>query len=350
MIDLISELYVCFVYNTDRLNVWGECVTKEKDNVVFLSSAQYSLEEEAFNALESNDFEQALEKLYPLIEYGVRSYSVNTGLLISLINLQKFDEAEAFCEMILGELAKDDEDYVDYVDFHMMILYEKGQYLELIDGIEAFLDEYEVPPILEEKFELLVILATEMNQDLTKTELEKLKRAIEGREHQSQWQFLHNLKAYNKVPPGMVTKLLTMKQIHPVNKTFIFSWLKEIGEMHEITLEKFGQEMKVTPRMLPMWNEHPVYKNISKSMEHVEQNNPSLYGMINELVDAYCYVYYPIIPNRTVEELAEAFIYIASNQLNVEHNEALVLDEATLQACMEEINMAHSLYASIVPS
>lgn len=322
-------------------------MSEGKSKVVFLSSAQLSLEEDAYNALENNDFELALEKLAPLIENKFRSYSVNTGYIISLINLQKLDDAEDFCQLLLNEIGEDEEDYVDYFDFYMMILYEKGLYLELIGEINRFLDAYEVDPLLEEKFELLLILANEMNHDITHAELEKLKRAVTDGQHSIQWRCIQKLRAYNAVPPDFLVELLQEEQVHPVVKTFILSWLKESGGTKEIEVVKFNQVIKVIPKLFPDWDKHPVYENINGSIADIEQSNPSLYSLIKVLVDAYCYVYYPVIPNRTVEELSEAFIVIASNQLEDKKNSSIEND--VILECIEEINLAHRLYLSIIP-
>lgn len=315
----------------------------DKNNVVLFPNVQAELQEEAFSALQDKNFAEALDNLNELLRCGVSSYDVHIGKLISLINLREFNEAFECCESLLD---KEDEHYIDYFDYFLIILYEMEQYKEVMYEIDSYKERQEVPIEFTEKFAMLYELSKQMNEEAFQLLYKKLNRAILNDDYQLQWHYLQQLKDLSLEPPQSLTGLLKNKSIHPVIKTFIIDWFQKCGEQGTVEIEKFSQTMQVDLDIYPHWNEYPYYQEIHLAISDIEQSNPTLYEIIDSLLESYIYVNYPMIDTSSVENIAEALVFLAKSHLAID---VATSEEEILHKNVELISFSHELYSSIIP-
>lgn len=315
----------------------------DKNNVILFPNVQEKLQEEAFKALQEKEFAVALDNLNELLQCGVVSYEVHIGKLISLINLRDFIEALEFGEMLLD---KEDEHYIDYFDYYLMVLYEMELYKDVMYEIDSYELIQEVPTEFTEKFAMLYELSKQMNQEAFQLVYKKFNRATLSVNYQMQWNYLHQLRDLSIEPPQSLKRLLSNKSIHPVIKTYLFDWFQKHGEHGEVEVEKFNKTKKVDFESYPPWTEHPKYKAIHLIVSDIEQNNPTLYEIIDSLLESYVYVNYPMIEVSSVEDIAEALVHLAKGHLAIDTTSTL---SDNLEKNIEMISLSHELYSSIIP-
>lgn len=315
-----------------------------ENNVILIPNVQEELQVAGFQALQDKNYPIALDNLTELLRCGVSSYEICIGKLICLINLRDFDEALEFVDSLLDRA---DENYIDYFDYFLMILYEMELYYEVINEIEWLKAMQRIPVEFEEKFSMMFELANQMNQEAFQLLFKKFNRAVLNLDHQLQWNYLQQLKDRSIKPPSSLKELLMEETIHPVNKTLIFTWLQSSGATGVVCVEKFNQSLQVDFNAIPIWEKHPKYEAIYLSISEIEQSNPTLYQLICALLDSYFYVNYPIVDKGDVEGIAEALIYLAENHLAIDPDSVM---PDVLKETIELIQLSHELYVSIVPN
>src|SRR5690625_7966688 len=77
--------------------------------------------------------------------------------------------------------------------------------------------------------------------------LTELDIAISADDSLKQWNLINQLRKLHVDPPNKVIELLKLNTIHPVVKTTIFNWLKEIRYDQEVEVVKFNQYINLKP-------------------------------------------------------------------------------------------------------
>ncbi|WP_176447538.1 tetratricopeptide repeat protein [Lentibacillus sp. CBA3610] len=93
-------------------------------------------------ALKEKRYEEALAKLDQLLGYGVQNHEVMIGKLMCLMELNRYKEAQDFCESLL---IHKDEHYYHYVHIYLTILFQTSQYQLLMNQVEQELESDLVP-------------------------------------------------------------------------------------------------------------------------------------------------------------------------------------------------------------
>lgn len=318
---------------------------KETNNVVLFPGMLQQLEVESFTAMDEENYETALEKLNLLLSHQISSYKIHVGKLICLIKLNQFIEAEQFCEELLWN--KDDHHYDDYFDYYTMILYERNKFSELMTAIEEEKKVRLIPDKYLNKLEQLYNICYQMNEMTASELLKDLHVAVEENDHQKQWYIINKWKQLSvKVPPFFIT-LLQQEVIHPVVKTYILEVVQQHDVNEKIEIIKFGDSLMVNLDELPQIDEHPIYQKTLEQIRPLEQENPTLFQLVNELLDQFVYVRYPFYyPDDDVQTVARALIHLGKVHLSL-HSPKEDKDKK-INKFIQHIQVCNELYLNII--
>lgn len=320
---------------------------RNKDNIVLFPSLQKELEKESLKALEQENYSEALSSINNLLRYQVYTHELIMGKLFCLMELGYFDEAEAFCEDLLQE---NNDHYYDYLHLYLTILFQAQKYDALMNYIDFEINDRTLSNELTEKLQQLYHMSKHMKNDLfiekSSQYMEELSESIKEQNDVRQWQIIENLRNMGISPPKKVMNYLSNINIHPVIKTAILKWLIDQKISNEVTICKFESESVIIPKDLPKIRDHFIMKEIILFIDEIEQNNPSLFILLEQLLYRFIYVRYPFIPPqedipyiaRALKNIGDQFLHLKAT----EHTQDKVLDY------IQEIKTCEKYYLGII--
>jgi len=318
-------------------------------NIILFPKWKTSLEKQSLQALKEKKYKEALEKLNKLISYQIMDHEVIIGKLICLIELGRYKEAKDLCERLIDE---PDEHYYHYLHIYLTILFQTNQYSLLMNYVEHELSMESIPETIREQFIQLYDLSSKMKQDIndekTLSYEKKLNKAFEKDEFQIQWQLIETMRKMKTKPSDKIISSLINDQIHPMVKTSIFHWLQDANYSQVVSIHKFNKELYINPTEIKSIRQHPVFKQTLLIFNDVEQENPSFYNLLEQLLYRYIYVRYPFLPPKdSILLIAKALNVIGVSYMNL-HDELDGDYEAEIQYYIDEIKLCQSLFLSII--
>lgn len=319
----------------------------ETDNVLVFPGWRKKLEKESLDDLKNRKFEQALSKLDILIEYDISDHEIVFGKLICLMELGRYDEAIFLCEELLK---KESENYSHYVHIYLTILFQTSQYDLLMDYIDNELKDNLIPNLIKDQFTQLYDLSKQMNNDIIRKESKanyiELTDAINKKNHSKQRHLLESLRRTKLTPNATVIDYLDNGEIHPVIKTVIYMWLQDKNFSEEVVVEKLGSRLSTIPTKIIKIREHHIMQKILLAISDLEQENPSLYILIEQTVYRYLYVCYPILPKESeIQSISKALKIIGFTYLHIPIVEDV---EKEVLHYVESITKSEQLYLSVI--
>ncbi|WP_026906358.1 tetratricopeptide repeat protein [Paucisalibacillus globulus] len=320
----------------------------EDEKVILFPKWKTTLRDESLQDLQEKRYIEALDKINTLIQYDVQDRELLIGKMMCLMELGRFQEAEDMCEEIIQD--KNDEHYFHYVHIYLTILFQTNKYDLLMERIEEELSSENLPSILKEQFLQLYHVSEKMESDLIEKKMsvyiEELFEAVQNTDHKKQWRCIMRLKTMKIKPDNMVVELLKNDKVHPVIKTAIFLWLKELNYSNQVMVNKLGKELEVKPVDIPDLEELNLYKEIIFDLRNIEQNDPIMYRFLMDSLYRYLYVQYPIIPLSSEKELiSDTLIKMIHLLLNQDGNEPV---DDHVKYYFDEIKKGEHLYLSII--
>ncbi|MYL50229.1 tetratricopeptide repeat protein [Halobacillus litoralis] len=318
-------------------------------NLVMFPKWKTTLERVGLEALKEKRYKDASEALEPLVEYGVANADVITGLLMSWIELGLFDEAEELCQK---QMKEDFEQYYHYLHIYITILFQSNQYEEIINLLEEVFESEEIPhqsrTQLWQMFEVSRKLLVDRHKEEGTKYFDEFKHALDSDDIHKQWQAVDQLKKQSPDPfADDFQGVLMNEKVHPIIKSSILEWFRDGGWTEKLTIKKFGQTSTVVPSELTQLHSDYIIKQIQMRLGQIEQNNPTMYEMINRLLYHYCYVRYPIFPDeKEVPILVEALKQLGHEylQLPMSTNEEV----EDVEKYKSEIELCEQHYVLIV--
>ena len=318
-------------------------------NVILFPKWQKVLEEESIAAIKDRQFDEGLEKLNKLLSYQVNNHEIYTGKLICLMELERYEEAQDLCESLLE---KKNENYYHYIHIYLTLLFQTNQYGSLMDTVLNEQENGNVPDSLKEPFKQLYDMSEKMRLDIevdrSNIYLDSLYDAVHQDNHIEQWRLINKLSRQHMQPSEKVASLLVNEHVHPLNKSAIYEWIREKGITKPVDIHKFGIHLKMIPAETPSWQESIIAKEVYSLIDKLEQENPSLFKLVERLLAHYLYVLYPIIPPvNDATYIAEALMSIGHEYLNIAV-EPSSMDGKEVQRYIQEIKTSDILYQSII--
>lgn len=320
---------------------------RDNRNVILFPTLKEHLEKKSLQALEERRYSEALSHINQLLSHKVYSHEVIVGKLICLMELGYYDEAENQCEDLLK---LNNEYYYKYLHIYLTILFQTQKYDLLMEQIDYELTNNVITIEIKEQLQQLYDMAKQMKSDLISDEstkfIDKLHIAVDKENHMKQWQLIESMRRMSIDPPEIIFTYLKKEEIHPVVKTSIFKWLIDQKLTYEIKVHKFGLQVSVKPINFSNIRNHFLMKEVMVLMSDIEQNNPSLFILLEQLLYRYMYVRYPILPTRKdISKIAEALIYIGEQYLQFETNK---YPSEEVLSYIEEIKMCEKLYLGVI--
>ncbi|WP_100011974.1 tetratricopeptide repeat protein [Lentibacillus sediminis] len=318
-------------------------------NVILFPKWKDTLEEESLQALKEKRYEEALTKLNKLISYQAESYEIIVGKMMCLMELGYYQEAQDICEL---EMQKKDEHYYHFIHMYVTILFQTHQYDLLLEQAGYELASDSLPPELREQLQQLYHLSENMRNDIAEKEnqayLADFQEAVKKMDHRKQWRLVENLRKRKETPPAEMADCLISSDIHPVTKTAIFNWLKNSGSIAETSVHKMDQYLSITPASAPDLWDNETNRQILAHISLWEQENPTLFQLMEKLLYRYTYVFYPILPPAgDAEKIAEALAQIAAAYMNL-YTTVTETNDPSVGSYMETIQLCEALYLGII--
>ena len=318
----------------------------DPERIIMLPEVKKSLKEQMYQYMKEHKYTDALAIANNLIEHEIDELNINITKLSCLTSLNKLEEALIFIEGLLGNR---DENYYAYFEIYIGLLYETNQY----DEVMFILDEQEnIPKELQPKFNELYRMAFQTNEKIkmvsAKELLTELEIAINSEDDLKQWNLINQLKKINVKPPNNIVELLKLNTIHPVVKTSIFNWLRELDVKSEVEVVKFNQTKTFTPSETASLTKNLAVTKTMLHLRKIEEDNPTLYQMIEELLIKFIYVNYPILYDETdAKKVAIALESVSEQSLYGEHNHELSKE---VIAFMNDIQYCYKVYFEVIES
>ncbi|MFC4556602.1 tetratricopeptide repeat protein [Virgibacillus kekensis] len=320
-----------------------------KENVILFPKWRTKLEEESLLALKEKRYGEALTKLEQLLSYHINNHEIVIGKLICLMELDRYEEAQELCEELLKHK---DENYYHYVHIYLTILFQTSQYELLMEQVEYEFATKAVPDAINEQFKQLYDMSKNMQHEIQNEKsfeyIEELQKAVKEENHVRQWQLVQQMKKAKASPTVSVKTLLTEASVHPVTKTAIFEWFQNKNVSDEVTVEKLNCKITVSPVDIAEIHSHSIVKQTLMLINELEQENPTLFKLVEELLYRYIYVRYPIMPQEEdISDIAKALTAIGKEYLDI-HTDDSDHPNETVRTIMDEIKMCETLYLSII--
>ncbi|TFJ93966.1 tetratricopeptide repeat protein [Lentibacillus salicampi] len=319
------------------------------ENVILFPKWRTTLEEESLLALKEKRYQEALAKLDQLLGFGVQNQEILIGKLMCLMELNRYQDAQDFCEDLL---IHKDENYYQYVHIYLTILFQTSQYQLLMDQVEQELEKKMVPDDMEEQFRQLYNMSRKMRHEIriekSPEYIKELLKAVEEQNHVYQYTLVEQILKMDITPTEQLQSLLADDRVHPVTKTAIFIWLQDKNISDEVLVQKLGVKWKIAPNAIPALDSHPTIKQTFVFLNDQEQENPTLFRLMEQLLHHYFYVRYPMVPAEDdARFIAAALTKIGEDYLDI-HMEKRENKDEQLIRYMEEIKMCEALYATII--
>ncbi|MFC4403942.1 hypothetical protein [Gracilibacillus xinjiangensis] len=320
---------------------------EEKEKIIIFPKWKNDLEHEAKLAMEGSDFQTAFQYFQKLTENGVESPEVLTGKLICMMELNMEEEAEELCERLIS---KKDNHYYSYIHIYATLLFQASKYHQVMYLIEDVLEE-EVPSPISGQLNQMYQLSKELQQQVdiqTNQEvLQKLKEAIEQKNDRQQWYMVKRLLylgGQKDIP--LLKEMLVKEDIHPVVKTAILEYYVNNNLTGNIHIEKFKVEETIDlhkAEVIPI----TFFEGIYQHLDHLQQNDPTSFQMIQFILQRFAYVYTPFLPQEENYSLfAETLEYYVNQSFQFEEE---FRDFSNVKEhYIKMIEMSEALYGSIL--
>lgn len=323
---------------------------RDDENIVMFPKWETALKEESFLALQEKRYEEALKKIDELLRYNIRDHEVVIGKLMCLMELGRYEEAEEMCEELIRD--RENEYYFHYVHLYITILFQANKFDQVTERIEEELSSDKLPAVLREQFLQLYELSGKMESDIVEkkssTYVHDLLDAVKHSQHQRQWQLISTLRSLKIIPDEKIVELLNKEEVHPVIKTGIFVWLKELDYKNKVNVQKFGQSLQVIPKETPNIESSTLYINTMKYLNELEHQNPTLYQLLNQLFTRYLYVQYPLLAKNEDAEIIAKSLKVIGHQMMGNHPADSMQEKGPVTDYMVEIINWEQLYLSII--
>lgn len=277
-----------------------------------------------------------------LSQHGFTNKHVYASKINALIALKMWIEAEEFCEYVMEQSEEYEQIFMNY---YLFILHEAHQFVDLIETYELSMTK----GIISKKDDVLIELyesAKYLLESENRQQKRYLDRAVNEQNHLRQKQILTTLKIKGYKNLMSFYPLLVNVNVHPIVKTELLIWAKDLNLNDKVELEKFGQRMTIELNQLDNIENQTSFQLVLNELDDFYQQNPAQYEGLKKLFIHYCFVIYPFaIPKGEVEVIVDALKYLSENQFLI--NDEFTGLQTNLKKYIEQIQICHGMYLQI---
>jgi len=300
----------------------------KQGNVIQFPKLKERLISKGLDALKNKKFKEALELLLQAQDLTEQHDEIDLGIVVCLLELGRLNEAKDRCKLMLHQ---DIGDYFNVLQVYLSILIQLGEYQEVIQTIEAVLEEDQFPPTYFENFIKLLELSRKMidsgeiepNNNIEEDAMEDLdsilhQTFIENNNHHEQAALIQQVKDRNmhKYVPIMA-QFLQSPTKHPIIKTMVLQLLIDNNVSENISIEKFGETRSVIPANLRDISQDEYGGKVLAILENsLGQENPTLFEVTKELWLRYMFILFPFTPTDDQPMIWAAALHLYGSELH----------------------------------
>ncbi|MGE7601002.1 tetratricopeptide repeat protein [Peribacillus sp. NPDC097675] len=255
--------------------------------------------------LGNRNFKEAALLFTQAREFEPENDEVCMGLVVSLVELEHYEEAKELCQEMLN---KGIGDYFQLINIYLMVLLQLNEHEDMITTIELLFDENQIPFDQEEHFEKMLHFSKRALEE-KKEESDRGKQLLEeelqqeelfgGKTDQDMLLVISKLTNLNIRPFIPQIEQYLQSEGQPFFKTMLLNILIDQEYNEKVIVQKFGESQIVIPSKLEEWKETSFYKTINALIEEeISQKNPSLFKMVHSLIERHSFLLYPFEPEQ----------------------------------------------------
>lgn len=300
-----------------------------KDNLILFPGLEKRLLEKGLDYLKQKKYRDAIQFLEQALVHDPENSDIHVGLVLANFEAGYTKQAKQIAAEMLREGLGD---YVQVIDLYLMILVQLNEYKEIVDTIEALLEEKEISADKYEHFSRMLDFARRMEDG------EGDMKSAESLEVESEGALLglfnytdpedqvmlaaqlakENIRPYIKE----IREYVASEEGHPFQKTMLLNILKEQEYAEEIHVQKFGWERALVPANLPELKDYISHNGVIPLLSsQVESADPVLFENIMSLIERHFFLIYPFdLPKGPLEAWAAAYHYLAKEYYGSEES------------------------------
>lgn len=300
---------------------------KRIDNVIFFPGIEQKLADKGLESLQMKKYEEAINLLEEAKEHDPENENVLIGLVLAYFEASSLKKAKELAkEMLLKGMG----DYFQMVDLYLTVLIQLHEYQEIVETIEALLEEKEIPPERHDHFLTILQFSRRMTEH-NQSDINEILPEEETNIKELNLFSLHNLNEQMLVVSSLAEKnirpylheieaYLNADSGHPFLKTMLITLLKEQEYDKELSIKKFSIVKIVAPTLLPEVSLQPRMKEIEKRLaDRLENSNPVLFENIIGMVERIFFISYPFeLEPEDPDAWAAAFHILGHEYLGIE--------------------------------
>lgn len=296
---------------------------QQTNKIVLFPNLPERLITKGLKELSNKNFKLATQLFIQARDYDVENYEVNMGLLVSLVELQQYEEARELCHELLRIGIGD---YFQIMSIYLMVLLQLSEHEEMIETIELLFQENQIPFDKIEHFENMLTFSKKVVEE-RQAELKRHEENLQiqfqqeglfvGKSDQELLDTITKLSQMNIRPfIDEIQHFLQQEETHPFFKTMLLNILKEQEYSQPIELKKFSFIESIIPSELPDLKEQEYFKSVIWLLEkELSQHDPSLLEMTQSLLERHHFLLYPFEPKQDITAMTAAYHALAEEYM-----------------------------------
>lgn len=293
------------------------------DNVIIFPGTYEKYVRDGERYLSEHQYEKAIEAFDGAIQLEPTSTQFLFLYAVALYEMKDFLRAREFA---LLALEHGNGEYIVVMELYLTILIQLEAYEEVEISIQALIEEGFIPPEMMSKFIYLRDLNRRLSVRYGEDELAEVASSMTFEEFKekdlyAQQQFLTSLKGIDlERSIGLLEEIIASPIMPPSVITFSLMLLKEVQYDELITVEKYGQQMKVKPSVLTLPGQDLLSEAVLHEVEKKLEKDPSKLQFVDSAIRKFVINAFPFQWGEdSAEVIANAYI---------EYIECLMMGEA----------------------
>ena len=290
---------------------------RKKENLIVFPGTFEKLVEKGHVAVETEDYEQAVEAFDQAIVYEPDNPEFLGPYAVALYETKEFRRAKEIAARLLHSGTAD---YVDAMELYLTISIQLEEYDEVEMTIDALLDEGIVPPNMLNKFNYLRELNARLSERYALDESGFKMESFEFDEFMkmdamTQQYALASLEGSDLSDLAPLLKEIAVQDdVAPLAITFALTLLHQTGDDEELVISKFGWKKQVVPANMTLPGQDAMTKEVLEKIERQLFQDPSRLEMAQGLIEKFAITAFPFgWGNSNSEDVATAYVnYIES--------------------------------------